>query len=282
MKGQQQSTHAGDASGLDESSLLVLEGLDALQGSEGKAAALADDPVRQRLMRRAAQSVRAAAAFHTVRGERDWLPGGDGVRSRWLYQTRNGRGLRVGEPLRARLLALAPGTRCELTLEQPGVRCEWLVMAGDVRIDGLPLVVRDYHVTLARRGVLALSSTGGALLYLREAEPPGDHFMAHTARDSELPWLAHAPGIERRVLWQRGSESALLYRVQPGSAVPRHDHGHDEECLMVEGEVFVDDILLRRGEYQLAPAGTHHEGVSSDTGGILYAHGDIDLAVTPR
>ena len=74
----------------------------------------------------------------------------------------------------------------------------------------------------------------------------------------------------------------MLYRVQPGIAVPHHGHGHDEECLMLEGEVFVDDLLLRRGEYQLAPAGTHHEGVCSDTGGILYAHGDIDLAVTPR
>jgi quercetin dioxygenase-like cupin family protein len=281
MKGERQSGPAA-ASGLDESSRLVLEGLGALPAIEGQAAALADDPVRQRLMRRAAQSVRAAAAFHTVRGERDWLPGSDGVTSRWLYQAQSGRGLRAGEPLRARLLALAPGTHCELTLEQPGVRCEWLVMAGDVRIDGLPLVVRDYHVTLARQVVLALSSSAGALLYLREAEPAGDDFVAHTARDSEVAWLAHAPGIERRVLWQRGSESALLYRVQPGSAVPHHGHGHDEECLMLEGEVFVDDILLRQGEYQLAPAGTHHEGVSSDTGGILYAHGDIDLAVTRR
>ena len=119
-------------------------------------------------------------------------------------------------------------------------------------------------------------------MYLREAESPDDDFVPHTARDNELPWLAHAPGIERRVLWQRGSESALLYRVQPGIAVPHHGHGHDEECLLLEGDVFVDDVLLRRGEYQLAPAGTYHEGVSSDTGGILYAHGDIDLAVTPR
>jgi len=280
MKGERQCGPA--ASGLDEASRLMLEGLGALPGIESTAAALAGDPVRQRLMRRAAQSVRAAAAFHTVRGERGWLPGSDGVRIRWLYQAASGRALRAGEPLRVRLVALAPDSHNEWPLEQPRVRCEWLVMAGDVRIDGLPLVARDYHVTVARRGAFALSSTGGALLYLREAEPPADDFVAHTARDRELPWLAHAPGIERRVLWQRGSESALLYRVQPGSAVPHHGHGHDEECLMLEGEVFVDDMLLRRGEYQLAPAGTTHEGVSSDTGGILYAHGDIDLAVTRR
>lgn len=266
-----------DASSLDEASQLILEGLGAPAGVRGKAPD--GDLVRHRLLQRAAQSVQAAAGFHTVRGE-SWLPGGDGAKSRWLYRAAAGRALRPGEPLRARLVALAADSRCHWVLEQPAVRCEWLVMAGDVSIDGLPLVVRDYHVAVARRGGFALSSTGGALLYLREAEAPGDHFVVHTARDRELPWLAHAPGIERRVLWQQGSEAALLYRVQPGSAVPRHAHHHDEECLMLQGEVFVDDVLLRRGEYQLAPAGTHHEGVCSDTGGILFGHGDIELAVT--
>ena len=155
-------------------------------------------------------------------------------------------------------------------------------MDGDVRIDGVTLVVRDYHVATAGPGACALSTTHGAFLYLRETPADGRDLVAHSVRDCETPWLAHAPGIERRVLWRRGSEAAMLYRVQPGIAVPHHGHGHDEECLMLEGEVFVDDLLLRRGEYQLAPAGTHHEGVCSDTGGILYAHGDIDLAVTPR
>lgn len=271
-----------DAGGPEQASLLMLEGLSAAPGVEGPAAAVAAGPLRQRLMRRVAHSVRASEAFHTVRGERDWLIGSEGVRSRWLYRAQPGHALRVGEPLRARLLALPPGVRAQLALEQPGVRCEWLVMDGDVCIDGVALVARDYHVVLGGQAATTLSSSGGALLYLREAQPAGDDGPAHTVRDREVPWLAHAPGIERRVLWQRGREAALLYRVQPGSAVPHHGHGHDEECLMVEGEVFVDDILLRRGEYQLAPAGTHHEGVSSDTGGILFAHGDFELAVTPR
>lgn len=48
---------------------------------------------------------------------------------------------------------------------------------------------------------------------------------------------------------------------------------------MIEGEAFIDDVLLREGEYQLAPAGTCHGGVSSDTGGLIYAHGDVELEV---
>ena len=69
----------------------------------------------------------------------------------------------------------------------------------------------------------------------------------------------------------------MLYRAAPGAVVPQHRHGRDEECLMLEGEVFLDDLLLRCGDYQLAPAGTGHAGVSTATGGLLYAHGDLEL-----
>jgi len=263
---------------LDESSRLLLESMAAQPGADASAMGAGADSLRRRLMQRAARSVCAANAFHTVRGPRQWVIDAD-MRWRWLYQAQPGRALRAGEPLRVRQVELAAGARLELPLEQHGVRLEWLVMAGDVHIDGMPLLVRDYHVMVASRRSVGLRSKGGARLYLREAEQASEPCVPHTVRDRQAPWLAHAPGIERRVLWQCGSESALLYRVQPGVEVPSHGHGHDEECLMVEGDVFVDDILLRAGEYQLAPAGTHHEGVSSDTGGILYAHGDIDLAV---
>ena len=69
----------------------------------------------------------------------------------------------------------------------------------------------------------------------------------------------------------------MLYRADPGANVPHHNHGHDEECLMVQGELFLDDVLLQQGDYQLAPAGTGHHTTETDTGVVLYAHGDLDL-----
>ncbi len=69
----------------------------------------------------------------------------------------------------------------------------------------------------------------------------------------------------------------MLYRTAAGAEVPRHSHGHDEECLMVQGELFLDDVLLQAGDYQLAPAGTAHRTTATDTGVIIYAHGDLDL-----
>jgi quercetin dioxygenase-like cupin family protein len=270
---------------LDESTRMLLQGLlDA--GPPGHAVAAASPELRRRLLERVAHSVRAASVFHTVRGPADWQVHSD-WRERILYRRDGAQPLRAGEPLRVRLIELPPGARCELANLESGMRCEWLVMQGDATIGGSALSAHDYHVSTAGTQPIELGSAGGARLYLREAPAApglGGQSVQHTVRAAVAAWHDHAPGIQRRVLWQHGGEAALLYRVQPGAAVPGHVHGHDEECLLIDGEVFIDDILLRVGEYQLAPAGTGHEGVSSDTGGLIYAHGDIelDLKAPPR
>jgi quercetin dioxygenase-like cupin family protein len=81
-------------------------------------------------------------------------------------------------------------------------------------------------------------------------------------------------------LWQRGGQAAMLCLAEAGARVPSHVHGHDEECLMVRGELFLDDLLLREGDYQLAPAGSGHRVTETDVGALIYAHGDADLHLT--
>ena len=49
-----------------------------------------------------------------------------------------------------------------------------------------------------------------------------------------------------KVLEARSGEAAMLYYAAPGAAVPGHGHRRDEECLMLEGELFLDD-QLRKG-----------------------------------
>lgn len=186
---------------------------------------------------------------------------------------------RPGEPLRAVLIDLAPGAT--LSAEAlGGTAChrEWLVMAGHVQCDGDGLSLRDYHLRPAGHPSPALASSEGALLFLRESRlpaRPGD--APQTVRDADAGWPEYAPGIQRRVLWQHAGQAALLYYAQPGASVPDHVHGHDEECLMVQGELFLDDLLLQAGDYQLAPAGTGHHVTQTDTGVVIYAHGDAEL-----
>lgn len=231
-------------------------------------------PLRQRLLERLAASRQASAAMVTVRPARTpGTPVAEGVELRTLYAAPAGRALRPGEPLRACLVELQPGA-CWSGPEGTPQR-EWLVLRGRARLGDTPLAERDYRQLPAGSAPEALSSATGALLFLRESALPGS--PAFTLHDAESDWPDYAPGIRRRVLWQHDGQAALLYHAEPGAAVPMHSHGHDEECLMLQGELFLDDLLLQAGDYQLAPAGTGHRITETDTGVVIYAHGDLDL-----
>ena len=232
---------------------------------------------RGRLLDRAARSSAAARVMHTARrsriGTEQLAPG---VLSRTLYAATGGAPQRPGEPLQVRLIELQAG--CEWSAPATGQLREWLVVQGALTLGGLHLGLRDYHVDPAGSAALQVRSEQGAVVFVREAaRPAGDEASALTVRDAEAGWPDFAPGIQRRVLWQHLGQAAMLYLAQPGAAVPLHRHGHDEECLMVQGELFLDDVLLQAGDYQLAPAGSGHTVTETDTGVVLYAHGDLDL-----
>lgn len=258
--------------------------------------------VRQRLQARLAASLAAEAGLVTRRlAGLAAQPLAPGVQARCLYQAPDGRPLRPGEPLRAWLLDLAPGAALPAaalghpTMTVAGnTQREWLLMSGTLCAEslGLSMGALDYHARppgLASPDWTAPADGSGARVFYRECLLPGSAVIdggaaatagdagALTVRDAEAGWPAYGPGIRRRVLWQHAGQAALLYRVDPGAQVPLHQHGHDEECLMVQGDVFLDDRLLRAGDYQLAPAGTRHHNTETDTGGVLFAHGDLDL-----
>jgi quercetin dioxygenase-like cupin family protein len=235
------------------------------------------EALKDRLRKRLAASRAAARAMSTVRLKHlSAVELAPGVRARMLYEAPRDRALRPGEPLRARLIELQAGARW--AGPDASQHREWLLLRGAARIGGERLQLRDYHVAPAGTAAQVLSSEAGAWLFLRESVLPSAAREAPvTVRDIDAGWLDFAPGIRRRVLWQHEGQAAMLYHAQAGAAVPHHSHGHDEECLMVQGELFLDDVLLQEGDYQLAPAGTGHRVTETDTGVVIYAHGDLDL-----
>lgn len=243
----------------------------------GERGSLRPDVLRDRLLRRLSASRAASAAMVTSRLRRLRATAlAQGVAERTLYAAPGDRPLRPGEPLAARLIELDAGA-CWAG-PASGHHREWLVLRGRARLGDESLERLDYRVSPADADGAALSSDTGALLFLRESELPAPASdPARTVHDADSDWPDYAPGIQRRVLWQHGGQAALLYYAQPGASVPMHTHGYDEECLMVQGELFLDDILLQEGDYQLAPAGTGHRITETDTGVIIYAHGDLDL-----
>jgi len=245
-------------------------------------------PLRRRLLERVAASAAAARAMHTQRHAdtvAETVAPGVSVRS--LYRATAGRARRPGEPDTAALVELAagaawhgPAPKAPAADGAPPPQREWLVLRGRVQVDGEALSTLDFHLRPAGAAAGTWSSAGGALLLLRESQPAaGAPAAAFTQRAEAGPWLDYAPGILRRVLWRQGAQAAMLYHARPGAAVPRHGHGHDEECLMLAGDFFLDEVLLRPLDYQIAPAGSEHQTSTTDTGVILYAHGDVDLDV---
>lgn len=237
----------------------------------------------ERLAGRLSRSLQAEQGMVTVRRRSAAVdPLGGGAQRRWLYRAPADRALRAGEPRTACVIELTAGA--SLALPPAGPR-EFLVLQGSAEVGPQALGLRDFLLLPAGGGV-RLSSRDGAQVFVREAEAgaAGEGRAPAAAptlvRDAEAGWPEFAPGIRRRVLWTDGGQSALLYQAEPGASVPTHSHGHDEECLMVDGELFLDDVLLQQGDYQLAPAGTGHRITETDTGVVIYAHGDADLRFT--
>lgn len=74
--------------------------------------------------------------------------------------------------------------------------------------------------------------------------------------------------VRRLYVDRRRNQMTALVRMSAGASYPRHIHNGAEECLVLEGDLFVGDTELRAGDYQFAPVGSRH-GIQRTTGGCL-------------
>lgn len=249
--------------------------------------------LRDRLARRAEQSAQKIGAMVNVRRqERLLLEQSAQCTVHRLYGRDGSAEPRLGEPVQVRTIELAPQATWLLGVGEPGVGRDWLLIQGGAQLQtegeaNVTLQPLDYHVqdpTASRAAACVQAGGDGAVLLLREralsADPHAAEPASSTSREAPGAWEDYAPLVKRRVLWQQGPMAAMLWLASPGAAVPHHHHGHDEECLMLRGDLFQDDCLLREGDYQLAPSGSSHQSVSTDTGALIYAHGDLEMQIT--
>jgi quercetin dioxygenase-like cupin family protein len=234
--------------------------------------------MRGRLLERARASRAAGEGFVNVRrDEGEWRALVAGVRVKIL---------REGARSRSVLVELEPGASLPTHRHHEHEEC--VVLRGEAELGGLKVRQGDYHLAPAGSRHGRVGSRDGALLYLRgtsigsglevardlvTAWLPGARGEPLTIRAGEGEWRDYAPGVMAKSLWREDDAESMLLRLQPGARIAGHPHALDEECLMLEGEAFFGDTLLRAGEYQLAPAGTRHGDLVSDVGALLYVHG---------
>jgi quercetin dioxygenase-like cupin family protein len=248
----------------------------------------------ERLAQRARQSVQAHRQYRTKRRE-------DLV---WAH---------VAPGATEALLDASGQARATLVRLQPGAQLAWpagttaqeiLVVQG-----GLLAQVSGQTPQPMQRHALALRSAADAgslaappadepaLLYVRHMlveptslpGPEGQWWRLPRAPLQVVPavgrrWRQTFDGVEVLPMWGNIDITSMLVRFAPGASVPDHPHATNEDCLMLDGEMFLGDILLRPGDYQMAPAGGGHFGETSDVGCTFFFHGAIDpvLVAPPR
>lgn len=93
-------------------------------------------------------------------------------------------------------------------------------------------------------------------------------FVDIAAADGWRPLHAKA---DMKILFDDGVTLSWLIRLHPGGTLPAHKHDHgNEECLIVSGEVFVNDVRYGAGDYQVALAGSEHRTIRAPGGCVLF------------
>jgi anti-sigma factor ChrR (cupin superfamily) len=89
-----------------------------------------------------------------------------------------------------------------------------------------------------------------------------------TLRSDEGLWTQLMPGVRKKIVDADPVTGTQIYFIEmsSGSEIPAHFHAGDEHCLMLEGEAWMDDHVLRRGDWHVAKAGTLHGALYSRTG----------------
>ncbi|GIQ69316.1 cupin domain-containing protein [Xylanibacillus composti] len=79
-------------------------------------------------------------------------------------------------------------------------------------------------------------------------------------------------------LWSDDSTGrrCFLLKMHPGSSIPMHDHPYREIAIVTEGEVRLNEDVMRAGDFLTAGLGESHD-VYTDTGCVMFIYVDFDV-----
>jgi quercetin dioxygenase-like cupin family protein len=100
-----------------------------------------------------------------------------------------------------------------------------------------------------------------------------------TVRAASGVWIHALPGAAIKILHQTPDSPVVTYlaRLEPGFEMSGHPHPFDEECMMLEGEMWLGDLHLQAGDYHFAPKGVVHGKLRTATGALVFQKGVLPV-----
>jgi anti-sigma factor ChrR (cupin superfamily) len=93
-------------------------------------------------------------------------------------------------------------------------------------------------------------------------------------RSAQLGWEpGAAPGVEVKKLFAdpSGARTTKMYRMAPGSTYPAHRHAGVEDIYVIDGDLLVNGVQMRAGDYCRAEANSLHHGIQTASGCLFIA-----------
>lgn len=163
---------------------------------------------------------------------------------------------------------------------------EGMVLRGGLQMGDLDLGPLDYHLSSIGSRHAKIHSRQGALAYLRGTSlgdkssvvkeylggllpaqgPPSLTVYASDTRD----WQPITKGVYKKHLNAQGDRISYFLRLEIDAELQDRVAIQDEECMVLQGEVFFGDRLLQAWDYQVTFKGASHGKLYTDVGVLLF------------
>jgi quercetin dioxygenase-like cupin family protein len=136
-----------------------------------------------------------------------------------------------------------------------------------------PSVLDSSIVQAIALGISPVELSGGqrARMLERLLDRVSEEPREQTIRADSLEWQQAGPNVWSKVLRkdQDSNVQMVLFRIAPGGVVPAHAQAHEEECLVLEGEIFIGRHRVGRGDLHIAQPGASDRHIVTHTGAVV-------------